>query len=261
LTDRTRRYRLDLAYDGTEFAGWQVQPGARTVQGTLEAVLGRLQGGAPVRVRGAGRTDAGVHARGQVADFLLDCRLNEGELEHALRGMLPEEIRPLRIRGVPKGFNAREDALHKSYRYRIDRSLTGDPFIARYALHHPHELDKAALGKALAILQGRKNWTGFTGSACRIDNRVREMFEARYDEGPGSEGWFTFTADGFLTHMVRNIVGTLLEIAGGRLGANRIEVVLDSGDRRLAGPTVAARGLFLWRVKYPGDEAGHGESA
>lgn len=251
MSDGARRYRLDVAYDGTEFAGWQVQPGVRTVQGTLEGVLGRMQGGAPVRVRGAGRTDAGAHARGQVADFLLDCRLGEGELEHALRGMLPREIRPLAVRRVPDGFNARADALRKSYRYRIDRSLSGDPFIARYALHHPYAIDGEALDRALASLRGRKDWSGFTGSACTVENRVRELVEARYDEGPGGEGWFIFEADGFLTHMVRNIVGTLLEIAGGRSGAERIEKILESGDRRLAGPTAAAKGLFLWHVEYP----------
>jgi tRNA pseudouridine38-40 synthase len=228
-----------------------VQRGARTVQGTLESVLSRLQGGKTVRVRGAGRTDAGAHARGQVADFLLESGLDDGELHHALRGMLPVEIRPLTVRSVPQDFNARADALGKSYRYRIDRSFAGDPFMARYSLHHPHEIDRAALDTALAMLKGSKEWSGFTGSACTVDNRVRELLEARYDEGPGEEGWFTFRADGFLTHMVRNMVGTLLEIAGGRLEPDRIAAILESGDRRLAGPTAAARGLTLWRVEYP----------
>jgi tRNA pseudouridine38-40 synthase len=251
LSDGGRRYRLELAYDGTGFAGWQVQHGARTVQGELEDVLGRLQGGSAVRVRGAGRTDAGAHARGQVADFLLDCRLGEGELQHALRGMLPSEIRPLGVREVRESFNARSEALRKIYRYRIDRSAAGDPFIARYSLHHPHPLDGEALDGALTMLRGRKDWSGFTGSACTVENRVRELVEARYDEGPDGEGWFTFEADGFLTHMVRNIVGTLLEIAGGRSKAGRIEEILESGDRRLAGRMAAAKGLFLWRVEYP----------
>ncbi len=250
MSDGARRYRLELAYDGTDFAGWQVQPGARTVQGVLEDALGRLQGGSIVRVRGAGRTDAGAHARRQVADFLLDHRLGAGELQHALQAVLPADIRPQGLCEVERSFNAQADALRKTYRYRLDRSAAGDPFIARYSLHHPHPLDGEALCEALEMLRGRKDWSGFTGSACTVANRVREMAEARYDEGPG-EAWFTFEADGFLTHMVRNIVGTLLEIAGGRSKAERIGEILRSGDRRLAGPTAAAKGLFLWRVEYP----------
>jgi tRNA pseudouridine38-40 synthase len=155
------------------------------------------------------------------------------------------------VEEVPGSFNARGDALRKIYRYRIDRSRSGDPFISRYSLHHPHPLNGRALEEALHSLRGRKDWSGFTGSACTVDNRVRDLAEARYDEGPGGEGWFTFEADGFLTHMVRNIVGTLLEIAGGRLEAGRIEEIIRSGDRRLAGPTAAAKGLFLWGVQYP----------
>jgi tRNA pseudouridine38-40 synthase len=250
LTGSVRRCRLDLAYDGTGYAGWQVQPGQKTIQGVLEQALTRLEGDEPVRVRGAGRTDAGTHARGQVADFLLSSGLELDELAYSLRRMLPDEIRPLAVEVVEDTFNARKDALRKCYRYRLDRSSFGDPFLARYALHHRMEMDRDALGDALLRLPGRMDWTGFASSKCTVKNRVRIMHEARYDEQDGGEGWFTFTAEGFLTHMVRNIVGTLLEISEGRYGPSRIDEILDSCDRGLAGPTVPAKGLYLWRVDY-----------
>jgi tRNA pseudouridine38-40 synthase len=250
LSGTSRRCRLELAYDGTGYAGWQVQPGQKTIQGVLEHVLTRLDGGEPVRVRGAGRTDAGTHARGQVVDFLLRSELEMEELAYALRRMLPDEIRPARVEVVERSFNARHDALRKCYRYRLDRSSIGDPFLARYALHYRQEIDRDAVGDALLRLPGRKEWTGFASSKCRVENRVREMLEARYDEEDEGEGWFTFTAEGFLTHMVRNIVGTLLEISEARYGPSRIDEILASRDRGLAGPTAPARGLYLWRVDY-----------
>jgi tRNA pseudouridine38-40 synthase len=245
-----RRYRLDIAYDGTEYAGWQVQPGQRTIQGCLEQALSSLQGGRAVRVRGAGRTDAGAHARAQVTDFLLECRIAGDELAYALRRMLPPDIRPRKLVRVHDSFNARDDALRKSYRYRLDLSRGGDPFLARYATHLPRGLDRGALSDALLRLPGRKDWSGFTGSKCNISNRVRLMQEARYDEEAGKEGWLTFTADGFLTHMVRNIVGTLLEIGEGKRAPESVENILAAGDRRQAGPTAPARGLYLWQVEY-----------
>ena len=252
-----RRFRIDLAYDGSAFCGWQLQPRGRTVQGVLEQALTRLQGGSPVRVRGAGRTDSGVHARQQVADALLATSLDEPELEHALRSMLPEDLRPSRVRLVADSFDSRRDARSKTYRYRLDRSRPGNPFLARYALHHPGNLDPGAMREALERLPGKRDWSGFAGSACEVRDRVRELSEAAYEEGGEAEGWFSFTADGFLTHMVRNLVGTLLEVGRGRFEPRRIDRILAERDRSLAGPTAAARGLVLWRVVYPGDERGN----
>ncbi len=251
----SRRVRIDLAYDGTDFDGWQLQPDRRTVQGVLEAAPGRIDGDRPVRVRGAGRTDAGVHARGQVADARLTTGLDDGAVAHALRGMLPADLRPLRVATVPPGFDARGDARSKTYTYRLDRTLAGDPFRTRHALHWPHGLDRAALGQGLALLPGRRDWSGFAGAACSVDNRVRELTAASYDEPRDDEGLFTFTADGFLNHMVRNLVGTLLAIASGRLPPSRVAEVLERRDRRLAGPTAAPQGLCLERVRYEGEQA------
>lgn len=251
----SRRIRLDLAYDGTDYAGWQVQLGQITIQSLLEDTLTRLNGDRAVSIRGAGRTDAGVHARHQVCDFLFDAVCSNDELAHALRGMLPPTIRPLAVSGVADEFHARKSACSKHYRYRLDRSRYGNPIHARYALHRPQDMDLDALNDALGRLPGRRDWSGFTGGACDVDDRVRELSVAEYRE-KGGNARFDFEGDGFLTHMVRNLVGTLLQIGEGKREASEIDEILSSGDRRLAGPTAPPHGLHLWNVSYPTRQAG-----
>jgi tRNA pseudouridine38-40 synthase len=246
-----RRIRIDLTYDGTDFRGWQWQTGHRTVQAVLEDALSRLAGDVPVRVRAASRTDSGVHARQQVADCLIDTRLDDEGLAHALGKMLPDDVRPTGLRTVPQGFSSMRDALRKTYRYRLDRSRHGDPFMARFALHHPHDLDSGRMEEGLARLLGEHDWSGFADSRCTIENRVRVLHEASYDERDAA-GRFVFTADGFLTYMVRNLVGTLLEIGARRMEPSIIDRILSSGDRRLAAATAPARGLCLWQIVYSG---------
>ena len=250
-----RRVRLDLAYDGTDFSGWQVQPGRRTVQGVLGEALARIEGGSPVPVRGAGRTDAGAHARGQVADVLLAAPIDDDALAAALRAMLPADVRVWRVRTVPDAFHARYDALSKTYAYVLDRSRAGNPFLARYAWHRPWPLDGGALEAGLEALLGRHDWSGFTSASCEVEDRVRTMSQARYEQR-GAVGVFRLRADGFLTHMVRAIVGTLLDVARGRFAPRRVADVLATGDRGLAGPTAPARGLVLERVQYPAEAGG-----
>jgi tRNA pseudouridine38-40 synthase len=247
----TRRVRLDLAYDGTAFAGWQVQPGSRTAQGVLEDALSRLQGGGAVAVRGAGRTDAGVHARGQVADAALSTELDDADLAYALRRMLPGDLRPLAVRTVGSEFNARKAALGKTYAYRVDLSPHADPFRARFALHWPFAFDRVRVEAGLARLPGRRDWSGFAASKCRVRSRVRCLTEARIAAASADEVTFVFSADGFLHHMVRNLVGTLLAIGRGQLEPEQIDRALSARDRALAGPTAPARGLCLERVVYP----------
>ena len=245
-----RRVRIDLAYDGTGYSGWQVQPGVKTVQGVVEDALQRLHGGRTVRVRGAGRTDSGAHARGQVADCLVATRCDDAALIRALDHMLPKNVRPKRVLTVGRSFHAQHDAKSKTYRYLVDTSTEGDPFRARYALHVPFALDDAALDGALAHLPGTRDWSGFTGSACTVDDRVRTVTEARRVElRPGLVA-FVFTADGFLTHMVRNLVGTLLAVGRQTMAAERVAEVLTTRDRTRAGPTAPAHGLCLERVVY-----------
>jgi len=257
VTVPPRRIRLDLAYDGTDFAGWQFQPGQRTVQGEIEQALAELHGGQPVRVRGAGRTDSGVHASQQVADCEVRCRLNDAELEHALRRLLSRDVRPLRVATVPPHFHSRKDATSKTYHYLLDASRHGDPFVARYALHFPHRLDLELLRRALDLLPGRRDWTGFTASTCGKSHRVRTLADARLQATERELFCFTFTADGFLRYMVRNLVGTLLDVGCGRVPLARIAQILETRDRDLASATAAPHGLTLTRVRYAEDVPPH----
>lgn len=244
-----RRVRLDLAFDGTDFAGWQVQPGRRTVQGTIEQALALIQGFGGVRLRAAGRTDCGVHARQQVADGRIVSRLDDRALLRSLAALLPRDVRVFGARTVDEAFHSRKDAVSKTYRYTIDRSECGDPFLSRFALHHTHAVNRDALEDALARLVGRRDFAGFAGAASRVLTTVRDLSEARYEERERIAA-FVFTADGFLNHMVRNLVGTALEVARGRLAPSRIDEVLVSRNRALAGPTAPAHGLTLERVVY-----------
>ncbi len=245
-----RRVRIVLAYDGTAYAGWQVQPRRPTVQGVLQEALATLHGGRPASVRGAGRTDAGVHAVGQVADAEVDLRMDDDRLLHALRAVLPHDVRPLEVETVPDRFHSRRDARAKTYVYLVDRSAHGDPFLARHALHVPRALDLEAMRDALERLPGRRDWTGFTAASCEIEDRVRTLAEASYEEDARRVGRFRFRADGFLTYMVRNLVGTVLDVGAGRFPPERVDDVLRTGDRAAAGPTARAHGLFLRRVEY-----------
>ena len=194
-----------------------------------------------------------------MADGLIDSRLDDAALARALAKILPPDVRPRELRTVPEEFNAMHDAVRKTYRYRLDRSPHGDPLIARFALHYPYELDVERVRAGLARLAGRHDWSGFADSRCRIENRVRTLVRATYRER-GRRGWFTFCADGFLTYMVRNLVGTLLEIGAARRSVDTLDRILETGDRRLAAATAAARGLCLWRIEYatehaPGDRS------
>jgi tRNA pseudouridine38-40 synthase len=253
-----RRVRIDLTYDGTAYAGWQIQPRSKTVQGVVEEALSRLHGGQRVRLCGAGRTDSGAHARGQVADALVATRCDDGALLQALGHMLPDDVRPCRVLTVPPAFHAQHHATSKTYRYLVDTTATGDPWRRRYSLAFPLEMDEGAVDAALALLPGTRDWSGFAGSACTVSDRVRTVTEARRVVlRPGLQA-FVFTADGFLTHMVRNLVGTLLEVGRRRMAPERIEEVFATRDRRRAGPTAEAKGLCLTRVVY--DEAVGGAS-
>lgn len=258
MSPEPRRLRIDLAYDGTNYRGWQVQPAAPTVQGVLESALSKIEGGRVVKVRGAGRTDAGVHARGQVADAQVLLRLADAQVLTALRAILPGDVRPLSVTTVGERFHARRDAVKKTYRYRLDRSEGGSPFLARYALHHARSLDLAAVEDALERLRGRRDFSGFAASSCEIEDRVRDLTEACVESGSGGVITFAFCADGFLTHMLRIVVGTLLEIGRGRFRPERIDEILATRDRRLAGPTAPAHALCLEQIVYPSGPASGG---
>jgi tRNA pseudouridine38-40 synthase len=209
-----------------------------------------MHGGTRVPVRGAGRTDSGVHARGQVADALIPGRIEDDALAHALRAMLPPDVRVLRVTTVPDAFHAQHDAVAKTYAYYVDRSAAGDPFIARFVHHERRALDLGRVDAALALLPGTRDWSGFASSKCVVRDRVRTLTIARREPVRSSLDALVFEADGFLTHMVRNIVGTILDVAAGRFPPEYITRVLASHDRGLAGPTAPARGLTLEGVLY-----------
>lgn len=252
MTPDARRVRIVLAYDGTAYAGWQIQPDLPTVQGVVRDALTRIQGGGTVKVRGAGRTDAGVHATAQVADAEVRSRLDDDDLRHALRRILPDDVRPRAIRTVAPSFHSQYLARSKTYVYRIDRDRDGDPFLARFTAHVPHELDLEAMNDALSRLPGTRDWSGFAGAACDKDDRIRTLTEATMSEPAPGVLSLRFSANGFLTHMVRNLVGTLLEVGTGRFEPARVDTVLERRDRTLGGAVAPARGLCLSRVRYDG---------
>ncbi len=251
-----RRVRVDVAYDGTGFAGWQRQTAQRTVQGELESVLSRIAGNVPVTIHGAGRTDAGVHARQQVLHCDLSTDKNDRDLHYAMRRLLPEDLRVTRVRTVDGQFDARRTRHEKTYVYRLDLSPGGDPFARRFAWHYVHPIDRAVVDRALAKLPGTRDWSGFTAARCTIVDRVRTLSVARLEWPAPTAPCFRFRGNGFLRYMVRNLVGTLVEIGGGKLPEDRLEQILETRDRALGGATAPAHALCLESIRYPGEPEG-----
>ncbi len=268
-----RNIKLTIAYDGTDYRGWQVQPGQSTVQGLLADVLSRITQ-EPVNLQGAGRTDSGVHAWGQVASFQTGSDLAPREFARALNALLPAAIRVRVAEEAAPDFHARWCAEAKTYRYAIDRSTVISPFRFRYTLHHPYSLDFAAMNEAASLFEGQHDFTTFAASSgSEEDDRERVVvrtidrseliagaaecaeYESRGFDGqptPGSEEWiYIVRGRSFLRHMVRRIVGTLLEVGRGRLKPGDIPGLFELGDRSRSGPTAPAHGLCLVSVEYP----------
>jgi tRNA pseudouridine38-40 synthase len=246
-----RRIKLALAYDGTDFHGWQVQPDLPTVQGTLETVIGEIEG-AFVRVEGSGRTDAGVHALAQVAAFSIENPIPVENLKRAVNRLLPRSIRVLRAEEAAPEFHPRFCAHAKTYEYRIYRGEICSPFERRYVLHHPYPLDVERLTEAAQVFEGEHDFTAFAASDDRDEeggSKVRTVFSSRA-EAAGERLTYRVRGSGFLKHMVRNIAGTLLEVGKGNLDAGAVRALLAPGLTVKAGPTAPARGLFLVGVEY-----------
>lgn len=239
-------YKLTLSYDGTDFSGWQSQPGKRTVQGAVEEALAKICG-KKLPVIGAGRTDAGVHARGQVANFRADLRLERDELLRALNALLPDDVRVLSVRKVPAEWNARKMARAKVYQYRIYNSRLISPFILRYVLRRPSHLDVEKMDEAARLFVRKDDFTAFSSN--RLLHPVRKVYRSEVKK-KGKEIVYTIEANGFLRYMVRTIVGTLIEVGRGKMELRQIEEAFRKKDRSLAGPTAPARGLCLVKVKY-----------
>jgi tRNA pseudouridine38-40 synthase len=245
-----RRLRLTVSYDGSDFSGWQVQPGFSTIQGTLEEILTQIEG-RRVSVAGSGRTDAGVHALAQVAACSLDNPIPTDNLRKAMNRLLPASIRILDVAEVDALFHPRFQAVAKTYEYRIWREEVCPPFDWRYVYHRPYPLDEAAFRAAALIYEGSHDFTAFS-SADEKDGRgtskVRTIFSSTA-ERRGPILFYRVRGSGFLKHMVRNLVGGLLEVGKGNLVPEDLAAHLQSA-RRL-GYSVPARGLFLVNVEYP----------
>ncbi len=247
-------WKLTLAYDGTDYSGWQVQPDSITVQGTLETALAVIDG-EPVKAVGSGRTDAGVHALAQVASCTLRSPIPAHGLLKALNRLLPPAIRVTEARQAPAGFHARHAAVAKTYEYRIQRAPICPPFEARYSYWHPYVLDEGAMGRGAARFEGSHDFRSFASAGGEIrECTVRTVYASTLNR-EGDLLVYRVRGSGFLYRMVRNLVGTLLEVGRGNLRPEELDSILAARDRRAAGPTAAARGLFLKGVEYPADAA------
>ena len=244
-----RTLKLVLEYDGFDYCGWQLQSAAPTIQGVVEEALGKLLG-ERVRVNGAGRTDAKVHALGQVASFRCASEIPVTALQRALNSLLPREVVIHDVQDVPSDFHARFSALGKIYAYRILNRPVRAPLRLRYTWHVPQPLDVTGMSVAGTYLQGTHDFASFQATGSEVKTTERTLTEVTVTSN-GDEIVFSCTANGFLRHMVRNIVGTLVEVGrGARLPAD-IKRILDGRDRRLAGATAPPQGLYLVRVLYP----------
>lgn len=247
-------YRLLLQYDGTDFHGWQVQEGLRTVQGELTRVLSMLEGG-DVHVSGSGRTDAGVHAEGQVASVKLTKSWDLEKLRHAINGNLWYDLRVFAVDKVADDFHARFSARSKTYLYRIINAPIISPFWCRFAHLETRPLDVTRMNEVGRSFLGMHDWTAFSAAQSDTESRVRTisrvLVESRWDDRAGASLiQLSVTADGFLRYMVRSIVGTLLEVGRGEKSAELIQEAIVTGDRKLCGPTAPANGLTLLEVRY-----------
>ncbi len=258
-------WKITLSYDGTAFHGWQVQPGRPTVQGTLAAVLEKMTG-ERVLPQGSGRTDAGVHALGQVASFALEAEIPEENLLRAMNRSLPQSVRVLRVERVNERFHARHCAVLKTYEYRIferkvqavDEEKICPPFLAPYVWDCRWALDVELMAFAAAMLVGTHDFSSFAASDPEVAQReemvagpnpVKTILTSTVMREDGLLR-YRVMGSGFLHHMVRNIVGTLVEVGRGSLQAEEMERILAARDRSAAGPTAPAQGLFLVSVEY-----------
>ena len=246
-----RRIRITVSYDGTNYHGWQVQPELQTIQGTIQDVMAKIEG-APVHVTGSGRTDAGVHAIAQVAAFDLANPLPCENLRRAMNRLLPRDIRVLAAEEAAPDFHPRYDAIAKTYEYRIWRAEVCLPFERLYVHHHPYPLEEKVMSELAQLLIGEHDFSGFA-AADETDelgrSKVRNVFSSCLARS-GEKLIYRVRGSGFLKHMVRNIVGVLIEAGKGNVDARGIEARLKPGGAISPGPTAPARGLFLLGVEY-----------
>ena len=246
-----RRLRFEVAYDGTEFHGWQLQPGLPTIQGVLEDVIGQIEG-RPVHVAGSGRTDAGVHALAQVAAVSLENPIPAGNFRRAVNRLLPRSIRISAVSEADPEFHPRFEARRKTYEYRIFRPEVCSPFERLYVYHHPYPLNEAAMVEAAALFEGEHDFSVFAASDDKdqLGHSKRRCIFRSVLSRSGEVLLYRVTGSGFLKHMVRNMVGVLLEIGKGNLSREDLLARFEPGCLIPPGPAVPASGLFLLSVEY-----------
>ncbi len=249
-----RNLKVVLTYDGTDFCGWQVQPDFASIQGVLSSAIGRVTG-ENVLPQGSGRTDAGVHALAQVVSFSTESPIPPENLRKALNDVLPDSIRVLHVTEESADFHARKSARAKTYRYRIYRGATCSPFLARYVWHYPYPLDGDAMKQAAVLVVGEHDFTSFAAvnpERLREDgsvSNVRRIFDSTWEQ-QGEELIYAVRGNGFLHHMVRNLVGTFLLIGKGTLQPEDMRRILQARNRSAAAATAPASGLYLVSVEY-----------
>lgn len=243
-----KRLRCVLAYDGTDFSGFQVQPDQVTVQGEIEAALNRVTG-EDIQVFGSGRTDAGVHARGQVIHFDTSSNIPMDKWRFVLNNQLPDSIVIRTVEEVDASFHARFDVQVKEYRYCIDNNPVADVFRHRYADHVRFPLDVDAMQQAAHYLVGEHDFTSFCSAKTFVEDKVRTVYGLTVEK-IGDEVWVTCRGNGFLYNMVRIIVGTLVEVGQGKRSPTELREILATCDREKAGKTAPAKGLTMWEVVY-----------
>jgi tRNA pseudouridine38-40 synthase len=249
-----RNLKIVLAYDGSEFSGWQIQPDAATIQDTLASAIGRVTG-EKVLPQGSGRTDAGVHALAQVATFATESPIPAQNLVKALNDILPPSIRVLEATEVPPEFHARKSAHAKTYRYRMYRGAICPPSLARYVWHYPYPLDENAMRRAAGLVVGERDFTSFAavdserGREDEAISNVRKIFASTWERAK-EELLYTVRGSGFLHHMVRNLVGTFVLVGKGTFTPDDMTGILAARSRSAAGATAPASGLYLVSVDY-----------
>jgi tRNA pseudouridine38-40 synthase len=241
-------FRLTVEYDGTDYHGWQVQPGMPTIQGTVEDAVARIIG-QPIHVAGAGRTDAGVHALGQVASFRAEFTHPPDTLRRALTSLLPPDIVITQVETAPEGFDAQRCARWKRYRYTLLARSYPSALERRYTLFVPRPLRIGAMVEAAAFLIGKQDFTSFMAAHSSANHPVREIFKAEFHQ-MGHHLIFEIAADGFLRHMIRIIMGTLLDVGRGRLSPEKFNAILKARDRNHPSKTASAHALCLLEVGY-----------
>jgi len=247
-------FKLLIQYDGTDFHGWQVQENQRTVQGELERTVSLIED-APIAVVGSGRTDAGVHAEGQVANIQLSRPFTPDKLRLAINGNLWRDVRILKVEKAADDFHARFSAKGKTYIYRVVNAPVVSPFWARYAHHEARPLDVGRMNDAARLFLGEHDWTAFSAARSDVESRVRTVTEFTVESywdarANASILEFRISANGFLRYMVRSIVGTMLEVGRGEKDSDTIQTAIINLNRDLAGKTAPAHGLTLLKVHY-----------